>query len=90
MLRNLVDDTSHVWVCGVEQWFEVCLFSQRHVPDQFNVQTNTMTVYTEAERNRKMAVKWLWNQSAGQFGIALRGIAKMLRSAMPNSLGDRF
>ncbi len=54
------------------------------------VQTHTMTIHTEAKINLKMAHNWRDNLSPGGFGTALRSIFKMLRNAVPNSLGDRF
>ncbi len=54
------------------------------------VRTHTMTIYTEAKRNRKMPPNWPENRSPGEFGTALRSILKMLHNAVPNSPGDRF
>ena len=52
--------------------------------------THTMTIYHEAKRNQKMAPYWPQNRSPAEFGTALGSIFKMLRNAMPNTLGDRF
>ena len=49
-----------------------------------------MTIYTEAKIKRKMAPNWIYNQSPEEFGIVLRSIFWMVRSAVPNSPGDRF
>ena len=54
------------------------------------MQTNTITIYTEAKKNLKMDTNWPQNRSPGELGTALRSISKMLRIAVPNSPGDRF
>jgi hypothetical protein len=36
--------------------------------------TNTMSIYTEATINHKMATDWLLNRSPGEFGTALRSM----------------
>ncbi len=55
------------------------------------VQTQTMTIYTEAKINRKMAPKLALRIGLpGRFVIALRSILKRLRNAVPNTPGDRF
>jgi hypothetical protein len=54
------------------------------------VQTQTMTIYSEAKLNLTMTPNWPKNRSPGEFGTAVRSILKMLRNAMPNSLGHRF
>jgi hypothetical protein len=37
----------------------------------------------------KLAPSWPQNRSPVEFGAAMRSILKMLRDAVPNSLGDR-
>ena len=54
------------------------------------VQTRTMTIYTEAKINWKMAPNLPKNRSPGGFGTAVRSILKMLRNAVPNCPGARF
>jgi hypothetical protein len=49
-----------------------------------------MTIYTEAKINLKMAPNRPNNRFPGEFCIALRSILKMMRNAVPISLGDRF
>ena len=52
--------------------------------------THTMTIYTEAKINWKMAPQLALESDPGKLGTAARSIFKMLRNAVPNSPGDRF
>ena len=51
--------------------------------------THTMTIYTDANINQKMAPHGIYNRSPKEFGTASRSIFKMLCKSVSHPTGDR-